>query len=383
MIDIHEMTVLLVDDMISMAKSIHSMMKVIGFGRKFIFCNSGKEALAKLQEEPVDLLMLDYNMPGMTGAELLSIIRADRDLRDMPVVMVTAEAYSDYVAEVGESDIDAYILKPVTIKILENRLSMVIDKYNNPPLMVYHLKRARSFEEMGDIDTAIQEAELAREANPDVTRPIRELGYYYFLKDDLANAEKWLLKAAKMNYLDVFAFHYLGELYLQQNKIEKAAHYFEKAMKVSPRHLSRGINFGKTLIRMKIVSKAIDVFNKVFEFSHDNAGLREEIADFCIKEDVLEYAVQLLEVIVKEQPNRADLFFKLGENLEQLGDLKKAVSYLSKSAGIDKENVNTRIHLAKDYLALSKPMMAEKPLRELLEMNPNNELAKELLRQCI
>ena len=59
MIDIHKMTVLIVDDMISMCKSIRSMMRVIEYGKEFFFANNGKEALKILQEEPIDLVLLD------------------------------------------------------------------------------------------------------------------------------------------------------------------------------------------------------------------------------------------------------------------------------------------------------------------------------------
>lgn len=47
--------------------------------------------------------------------------------------MLTAEAYQDYVAEAAESGIDAYILKPLTIKILKEKISIVVEKANNPP----------------------------------------------------------------------------------------------------------------------------------------------------------------------------------------------------------------------------------------------------------
>ncbi|MBW1860900.1 MAG: response regulator [Deltaproteobacteria bacterium] len=382
MIEIEEMTVMIADDAVPMCKSIHNMMKVIRYGKDFLFANNGKEVLGILQKKHVDILLLDYNMPEMKGGETLSHIRADRNLRDLPVIMVTAEAYKDFVAEVGESEVDAYILKPITIKLLQDKISFVVEKANNPPPMIYHLKRARDFEEKGDIDSAIIEAELAMEANPEVTRPIRELGYFYFKKNDLKEAEKWLLKAAVMNYLDVFAFHYLGEIYLKLNKIEKASHYFEKAMKISPRHISRGINFGKTLVQMKMSAKAIQVFNKTLELSGSTIELREEIADFCMEEGVDEYAVKLLESIVKELPDRSDLFFKLGKIMEKLGDINKAVAYLVNAAGIDKENVDIKISLAKNYLTLGKPILAEKPLKDIIKISPKNELAQELLRQC-
>lgn len=382
MIDIHEMTVLIVDDMPSMCKFVHKMMRTVGYGGQFLFANDGKGALDILKKEPVDLLMLDYSMPEMSGGELLSIIREDRNLRDMPVIMVTAEATMEYVAEIGEIEVDAYIIKPITVKVLEEKVAEVIENDNNPPPMVVHLKNSRRFEEEGDLDSAIDEARKAMDANPNATRPIRELGYFHYLKGDLKEAEKWLLNAAELNQLDVFAFHYLGEIYIKFRDIEKAAYYLEKAMKISPRHLDRGINFGKTLVQMELIPKAVQVFEKTLELSGSTPELIEEVADFCMMNGVNEYAVKLLESIIIEQPKRADLLFKLGMTLENLSEIKKAITYLNRASEIDKENVNIKIHLARDYLSLQKPILAEKPLKEIIHINPENELARELLKQC-
>jgi len=383
MIDKAGMTVLLVDDMPNMINSIRGMMKILGFGRTFLPASNGEEALRILKKEPADMAIVDYDMPVMNGIELLREIRDDRDLRDLPVVMVTAQAYRDFVAEAGESVVGAYILKPVTVKVLADKVSAVIENANNPPPMVYHLKLARNFEEKGEIDLAIDETRLAMEANPKASRPVREMGYYYYKKDDLKGAEKWLLKAARMNSMDVFAFHYLGELYLRLDNIEKASYYFEKAMAISPRHLSRGVNFGKTLIARKEVKKAAKVFEKTFQLSENPIQLREEVADLCIKEGAHEYAVKLLEYIIREEPGRKDLFFDLGKSLEKLGDFSKAVTHLVNAEVADNENAEIKLHIAKSYLTLGKPLLAERPLKEILKKTPDNRLAKELLDQCL
>ena len=383
MIDLQEMNVLLVDDMPSMTKFIHKMMRNLGFGKEFFVANSGREAMAVLASEKVDIVLLDYNMPDMSGNEVLSRIREDRDLRDIPVVMVTAEAYSDFVAEIGESEVDAYILKPITVQVLEEKLKQAVDKINNPSPMDYHLKRARSFEDMGDYESAIMEVNLAMEANPNVTKPIRELGYIHYINNNLEEAKKWFKKAAGLNKLDVFSCHYLGQIYLQQDDIEKALHYLDRAMKISPRHLERGIDFAKTLVRLGKKKKAIDVFNRALELSGSTPDLKESITDYCIENGLIEYSVKLLEGLIYEQPKRADLLFKLGKQLEKINEISRAVTHLMRASQLDKENPDIRIHLAKNYLALKKPMLAERPLKEVIEIQPDNEVAKELLRQCI
>ena len=130
MIDINEMTVLIADDIPNMITTLRNMMKVLKYGKRFIPADNGEEAwriLNKEKEEPVEFAILDYNMPVMNGAELLSRIREDRDLRDLPVVMVTAQANREFVAEAAESEIDAYILKPPTVKVLGQKILAVIE----------------------------------------------------------------------------------------------------------------------------------------------------------------------------------------------------------------------------------------------------------------
>ena len=112
MIELENMKVLIVDDSEGMRKSIRGMMMVLKYGSAFYFAEDGKEGWRILKEKAVDLIILDWNMPNMNGVELVGLIRDDRRLRDMPIVMVTAEANQEIVAEAAESDIDAYILKP-------------------------------------------------------------------------------------------------------------------------------------------------------------------------------------------------------------------------------------------------------------------------------
>jgi Tfp pilus assembly protein PilF len=219
-------------------------------------------------------------------------------------------------------------------------------------------------------------------ANPKASRPARELGYYYYKKDNLEEAEKWLSKAARMNSLDVSAFHYLGEIYLKVEDIEKASHYFEKAMNISPRQIDRGIHFAKTLMQKKMIKEAIGVFGKILMLPGSGPELQEEIADYCIESGVEEYGVQILESLIDENKSRWDLYHKIGKVLEKSGDTIRAATYFTQGAELNKEHAEIRIDLAKIYLALRKPILAEKPLVEILEIDRDHEEARKLLKRC-
>ena len=386
MIDIQEMTVLIADDMPNMVTTLRSMLKVLSYGRRFIPAENGLEAwrlLKKKSDQPIDVAIIDYNMPELNGSALLTRIRSDRDLRDLPVVMITGNANMEFVAEAAESDIDAYILKPPTMKVLQDKVWGVVDNANNPSPMVCHLKKARDLEEEGNLDEAISKARLAMEANPESSKPVHELGYFWFQKGELAEAEKWLLKAAEMNSWDVSAFHNLGKLYLIRNQTEEAFTFFKKAMAINPRDVTRAVYFGTILLEKQMLEEAERIFDKALSIKKDDVQLKEQIADQCIEKGAKAYAANLLESMVKSDPNRKGLSLKLGVLLEEMGEHGKALDHLTNAEKEDSSNIDIKLRLARAYLGLGKAIRAEKPLKEILKANPKHEEARNLLRTCV
>jgi CheY-like chemotaxis protein len=383
MIDPQTMTVLICDDMITMCRSIHKMMKVIGFGKAFHYAHNGKEALSALRKKGIDLLLMDYNMPVMNGGETLAQIREDRLLRDLPVLMISANASTEYVAEVAETDIDGFIAKPLTVKVLEQKLTLVVDNANNPPPVTKHLKNARDCEEDDDLPGAIRDARLAVEAAPHSSKPLRELGYYYLKNGAPESAEKMLLKAAKMNDLDVVAFHQLGEFYIEKKDYEKAQYYLEKAMKISPRHLARGFQFGKTLIQLQENKKAVEVFDSIIKLSDDSQKTKEQIAELCLGTGTSAYAAELFESILANNPKRKELFHKIGMAWKVAGRTSEALSNLGKAEQHDPEDIGIKIDLAKSFIDLEKPILAERALKRALRIDPEHNQAQKLMKDCI
>lgn len=383
MINTESMKVLIVDDSEGMRKSIRGMLMVLKYGHLFFFAEDGKEGLRILKEEKIDLAIIDWNMPNMNGIELLDCIRENRALRDMPVIMVTAEANKEIVAEAAESDIDAYMLKPLTIQSLSDKITQVIDKVNNPTPMVCHLKKARTLEEAGDMDGAISEAKKAVFADNTSSRPVRELAYYYFKKGHVNEAKKWFMHAAEMNKLDVFAFHYLGQIYLQRNQIDKAAECYFKAMNISPRHIDRAVDFGKILVKKGMASQARTVFNKALSLTGDPIGLHEELADFCLENSVYPYAIELMKFVLEQIPSRHDLLFKIGRAYEDMGDLKHALPFLIEADRKEGDNINIKIHIAQTYLEMNQKLRAEGVIKSILEIDPYHSDARTLLRKCL
>jgi two-component system chemotaxis response regulator CheY len=122
-----QIKVLAVDDFPTMRRIVKTLLRQLGYAN-VSEAEDGKIALAKLKQESYDLVLLDWNMPRMTGLELLRAIRSDDALRDTPVVMITAEGRKEDVIEAVKAGVDNFIVKPFTAETLEQKLNKILEK---------------------------------------------------------------------------------------------------------------------------------------------------------------------------------------------------------------------------------------------------------------
>jgi len=118
---------LIVDDSSTMRKIFTNMLKKIGL-TNISEAVSGKTALEKLKNGKFDLVFCDWNMPGMLGIDLLKIIRSDNELKDLPFVMVTAEAMKDNIIQTVKARVTSYIEKPFSAETLRQELNKLLGR---------------------------------------------------------------------------------------------------------------------------------------------------------------------------------------------------------------------------------------------------------------
>lgn len=119
-----DIRILIVDDMSTMRRVIKSILGQLGY-TNLEEAENGKEALSKLSHEQYDFVMTDWNMPEMDGLELVKAIRQDPKLKDLPVLMVTAEAKKENVLEALKSGVNNYIVKPFTAETLKEKIEKI------------------------------------------------------------------------------------------------------------------------------------------------------------------------------------------------------------------------------------------------------------------
>jgi two-component system, chemotaxis family, chemotaxis protein CheY len=122
-----EINVLVVDDFATMRRIVKNSLKQIGF-RSILEADDGTTALEVLKKQQIDLIISDWNMPKMTGLELLKSVRKDEATKNIPFLMVTAEAQKDNVIQALKAGVSNYIVKPFTQDAIKTRLFQILDK---------------------------------------------------------------------------------------------------------------------------------------------------------------------------------------------------------------------------------------------------------------
>jgi two-component system, chemotaxis family, chemotaxis protein CheY len=119
--------ILVVDDFATMRKVVKNLLKQAGYDN-VVEAEDGVTAFRVLKSQQIDFVISDWNMPNMTGIELLKAVRADSDLAKMPFLMVTAEALQDNVIAAVKAGVSNYIVKPFTAEILNEKIVKIMEK---------------------------------------------------------------------------------------------------------------------------------------------------------------------------------------------------------------------------------------------------------------
>jgi two-component system, chemotaxis family, chemotaxis protein CheY len=119
-----KMKILVVDDFKTMRRIVKNILLQIGYS-DIDEADNGESALVKLRANKFDLIVSDWNMPKMTGLDLLRAVRGDEVLKDTPFLMVTAEAQQSNIVEALEAKVSNYVVKPFTADVLREKIAKI------------------------------------------------------------------------------------------------------------------------------------------------------------------------------------------------------------------------------------------------------------------
>ena len=120
-----EMKFLVVDDFSTMRRIVKNLLHDLGYPN-VTEADDGKTALPMLQAGGFDFLISDWNMPGMSGLDLIKAVRSDAKLAKLPVLMLTAEAKREQIIEAAQAGVNGYVIKPFTAETLKEKLDKIL-----------------------------------------------------------------------------------------------------------------------------------------------------------------------------------------------------------------------------------------------------------------
>jgi two-component system, chemotaxis family, chemotaxis protein CheY len=122
-----KMKILVVDDFSTMRRIVKNVLKQLGYDN-VEEAEDGNQALSKLKAGGFGFMVSDWNMPNMDGLDLLKSIRADAALKDLPILMVTAEAEKEKVITAIQAGVNSYVVKPFTAEVFSEKMEKIFEK---------------------------------------------------------------------------------------------------------------------------------------------------------------------------------------------------------------------------------------------------------------
>ena len=125
--DFSKFPVLVVDDFATMRRIVTNLLREAGF-EHLSEAEDGAEALRKLADGSFQFVVSDWNMPKMTGLELLKSVRSSDQLKHLPFLLVTAEARKENIVEAAQAGADGYIVKPFSSVTLKDKVEAIFKR---------------------------------------------------------------------------------------------------------------------------------------------------------------------------------------------------------------------------------------------------------------
>ena len=122
----NKMNILVVDDFETMRRMIRDILKQLGY-ENIHEAENGADALGVLKKEKIQFIISDWNMPRMSGIELLKTVRATEEWKDLPFLMITAESQKEKIIEAVKYKVSNYIIKPFTPKALMEKINKIFE----------------------------------------------------------------------------------------------------------------------------------------------------------------------------------------------------------------------------------------------------------------
>lgn len=368
--------IVIADDIVTMRKILLSMLRYIGY-RNIAVAEDGQEAWEIISKEKVDLVISDWNMPRMTGIELLHKVRSTYEYENLPFIMVTGEVDETNVAQAAENDVDSYMLKPFVPKELEEKIKFVLENRNNPSPYQRLLNSAREVgrEQKPAQAMAMYKAAIAMEPAKPVAYSF--LGQLYEQMGQRDKARATYEKALSLNPRYIRALDGLSRIYSEDGSKKKLLYVLSVLINISPRSAENQFRLGQLAMEVGEKDRARGPLLKATELEPENEERIFEAAKLFLGAELLDEAEKLFDMLLAKSPKNQLYLNCCGQICRKRGKYDKARNYFTTALSIA-EDESIHYNLARLYIELGSRRLADYHLEAALILNPDFKDARKL-----
>lgn len=373
--------ILIVDDMTNMRRSIKNFLRHIGVKEKNILeASDGNNALKIIKNDPQKILfvLLDWNMPHLTGIQTLKIMKEDKKLKNIPVLMITAENDQSQLAEAIEYKANGYVIKPFLLKTLEEKILNII----NPPEYLKLLNEGEYLLNRGECDKALAIFQGVLKTKPESASIRILMGKAYEELKNYEKAHQLYKEAIDKNPHYLRAHINLAEFHIKVGDKKEGLKSLENAAMLNPNNANRQLTIGKLVLEEDSdPEKAGRAFKAAMKQSPQ---LAQEVAEIYLKNDMAEEAEMFFRSSLAKEKN-IRVYNRLGIALRRQRKWKKAIEEYKKALQVEPANETIFFNMGMaclegDKMGGHKKQDAVECFKKALKIDPNFKEAKEALK---
>ena len=372
------MSFLIVDDQFNVRRMIVNFLRAFDY-QNFVDASDGERAWHKLQNNNIDFIICDFNMPNWSGLDLLKRVRNHPDYRNIPFLMVTAEVMEDLVAQSIEEGVDDYLTKPFQADTLMGKIRNILDRRHNPRPIDLALQEGRKNLDSGNYDSALDYFKQAVDIAPDSPRAQLALAEALEKAGRDDDALMHYKQAVSISKRFVKAHDKIAEFYLKRGDHASASIHMEAAAKISPRNIERQMALGKSLLSLGKPEQAKAALDKALAYSGDHPKLSTEVGEIYLAANLNQEAADAFLSAVDKDPSMVHVYNRLGIAYRRQKKHPDAIKQYERAILVSPKDENLYYNIAVAFAEMGKYKSSASYLEKALHIKPGFNEAKSLL----
>ncbi|MGE4298252.1 MAG: tetratricopeptide repeat protein [Desulfovibrionaceae bacterium] len=280
----------------------------------------GAMAIAFLMSNKVDVVLCDSHLEDMSGIKFLQTLKTNRQLKNIPVVVITSVSDRNTVLDFISAGCSGYVIRPYNNDTFERHVTTALQLQRFEEIEVQQLGDAKRMLDMGNFDDAVEEFEEII-SQQESAQKYYDMGCHYLIKQKWGKAIVSFQKAIRLNDLYAEAYQGLAEAYKGKGELDKSKQYLQRA------------------------------------------------ADIHAEFNRMEQVKALFVDILKMDSNAPNPFNTLGVKLRKQGDYVGALHAYTQAIGITPNDENIYFNMAKAYYFMEQYDQAEEKVTLALSLN--------------